>query len=132
MTADGPRLLMPRLSPSGGRAGDGEYAAFALPATFGETPPMVELRLGSGNRVGLPYAWLSEVGYDPSEGVTLTYTTGVSVAIRGRNLGPVYAALVAQQAVYVRAADPPTAELAGDELPVVTGIDVRRTATDFG
>lgn len=124
MTADGPRLVLPR--PTDHAAGDADYRAVALPATFGENPPMVELWLATGNRVGLPYAWLSEVTYDPSAGVTLAFTTGAAVAITGRHLGPVYAALLAHQAVSVREADPPTAELAGEGTPVVEGIRVDR------
>lgn len=123
MTGGGPRLSLPRPAALAG-AGDADYRAFALPATFGEFPPMVELVLASGNRVGLPYAWLSEVTFDPSAGVTLAFTSGPAVTITGRHLGPVYAALVAHQAVYVREADPPTAELAGDGVTVVEVIRV--------
>ena len=127
MTADGPSLSMPRAAGLAA-AGDADYRAFALPATFGESPPMVEFVFATGNRVGLPYAWLSEVTFDPSAGVTLAFTTGAAVAIAGRHLGPVYAALVAHQAVYVREADPPTAELAGEGVTVVEGIRVDKAA----
>lgn len=127
MTADGPRLLMPRPAPDEGD-GDGEYRAFALPDRYGEALPMVEFRLVTGGRVGLPYAWLSQVTYDPSAGVTLSFTTGAAVAITGRHLGPVYAALLAHQAVYVREADPPTAELLGPGVPVVEQVRVDRSA----
>lgn len=107
---------------------DADYRAVALPATYGEVPPMVELWLATGDRVALPYAWLTEARFDPSAGVTLAFTTGAAVSVRGRNLGPVYAALVAHQAVYVREADPATAELAGGGVPVVLAIRVDRAA----
>ena len=125
MTGGGPHLSMPRAAGLAG-AGDADYRAYGLPATFGESPAMVELVFATGNRVGLPYAWLSEVTFNPSAGVTLAFTTGTAVAITGRHLGPVYAALVAHQAVYVREADPPTASLAGDGATVVEGIRVAK------
>lgn len=129
MTTDRPRLLMPRpVAFPDDPTGDGGYRAHALPDRYGDSPSMLELRLATGNRVGLPYAWLSEVTYDPSTGITLAYTTGAGVTITGRRLGPVYAALVAQQAVYVREADPPTAELLADGVPVVESIRVDRAS----
>jgi len=126
VTADDARLRMPPpvAAPVPAGAGDADYQAVGLPATYGEVPPMVELWLSTGDRVGLPYAWLSEARFDPSAGVTLAFTTGVAVTVRGRNLGPVYAALVAHRAVYVREADPPTAELLGVGVPVVEAIRV--------
>lgn len=133
MTAESPAaegdaafLVMPRPGDEADRAA--EYQAVTLPATFGEAPPMVELWLATGNRVGLPYAWLAEVAYDPSVGVTLAFTTGSAVRITGRHLGPVFAALLAHQAVTIREADPPTAELAKDGAAVVEAIVVEKTA----
>ena len=125
MTENGPHLSMPRPAVLAA-AEDADYRAFALPATFGESPPMVEFVLATGNRVGLPYAWLSEVAHDPSVGVTLSFSTGAAVSITGRHLAPVYAALLAHQAVSVREADPPTAALAGDGVTVVAAIRVDR------
>ena len=123
MTID-TRLQMPHPAAASLAESEDGYRAFALPSTFGEFVPMVELRLANGDRVGLPYPWLVEVRFDPSAGVTLAFTTGATVVIRGRHLGGLFTALLRHQAVYVREADPPTAELLADGVPVVESIRV--------
>lgn len=134
MTTDSTtRLLMPgrpalhAATPDG----DGErgYKALVQPATFHDAVPMLELRLASGDRVAFSYALLSEVAFDPSAGsVAIAFTTGTTVAIRGRHLLPVFAAIASHQAVSVWEADPPTAELAGQGEPVVTDISIDKAS----
>jgi hypothetical protein len=118
---DTPRLQLPRTEELS--SAPEEYQAFTIPSTFGEYVPMVELRLKTGERVGLPYPWLGEVRMSASV-ISLSFTTGVTVSIRGRNLSALFAALVKHQAVYVREADAPTAELAPESSVVVEAIEV--------
>lgn len=99
------------------------YAAFALPAAFGEYLPMVELVLKTGKRVALPYPWLA-AEFDPADGISLAFTTGAAVAIRGRNMAGLFSALVRHQAVCVREADRAVAELAPDAAALVEAITV--------
>jgi hypothetical protein len=46
---------------------------------------MIELRKKDGNVRAFGYAWLAQVDFDPSAGITL-YLGGQKVRIRGRNL----------------------------------------------
>jgi hypothetical protein len=100
------------------------YQAFALPAVFGEYLPMMDLRFRTGERVGFSYAWLMTVKLH-TDRIELSFTTGTLVTIRGRNLSPVYGALVNHQAVYIHEADTPTAALVPPTVPLVDGIEVK-------
>lgn len=100
------------------------YRAFSLPTVYGDFLPMVEFRLRTGDRVGLAYAWLSSAKLEDGS-ISLTFTTGASVLIRGRNLHSLYVALVRHQAVSVHEADEPTALLVGESFPVVTALEVK-------
>jgi hypothetical protein len=117
------RLRMP--TPTG-EVADG-YQAFALPAVFGEHLPMVDLRFRTGERIGFSYAWLTMVKMH-TDRIELSFTTGTLVMIRGRNLSPVYGALVNHQAVYIHEADTPTASLVPSTVPLVDGIEVKASA----
>ena len=98
------------------------YQAFGLTPTFGDVF-MLEVRLKTGRRIGLPYPWLGEVLYDPPR-ITLTFTTGAVVVLEGRNLDELFEAILRHQAVYVQEADRPTAELVAVPVPVFESIEV--------
>jgi len=115
-------LDMPPPAPAGEAQPD-PYEAFIVPATFGETVLMLELVLRTGDRVGLAYPWLGQATYRPPV-IKLTFTSGIGVTIRGRNLGPLYAALLRHQVVSVFEADAPTAALVPESLPLVERIQV--------
>ena len=121
---DTPRLQLPQAPPV--TTEGEEYQAFAIPATFGEYVPMVELRLKTGDRIGLPYPWLGEVRLN-SPVISLSFTTGVTVSIRGRNLTPLFSALLRHQAVFVWEADAPTVGLMPESAPLVEVIEVGPT-----
>ena len=103
------------------------YQAFALPAVYGEYLPMLDLRLRTGERIGFSYAWLTAVTLH-TDHIELSFTTGTLVTIRGRNLSPVYGALVNHQAVFIHEADTPTALLVSSTAPLVDGIEVKLPA----
>lgn len=117
------RLLMPTL-PTG--AAHEPYQAFGLPAVYGEYLPMVEFHLRTGDRISLPYGWLTAVKL-LADGISVTFTTGAQVSIKGRNLLPVYYALARQQAVFVHEANDATALLIAESSPVVENIEVKTT-----
>ncbi len=117
------RLLMP-LAPAEEAGPTEEYQALGVSEIFSEAV-MVELRLRGGERVGLPYPWLGQVRFRPPA-ITLSFTTGVEVTIRGRNLGPVFSALLRHQAVFIREADAPTSLLVRGAAPLVESIEVEQ------
>ena len=100
----------------------GGYQAFGLTPTFGDVF-MLEVRLKTGRRIGLPYPWLGEVLYDPPR-LALTFTTGTTVVLEGNNLGELFEALLRHQPVYVQEADRPTGELVPASVPVIEIIEV--------
>lgn len=99
------------------------YAAFTVPATFGESVPMLELILRTGDRVGLAYAWLGPMTFRPPT-IELVFTYGVVVTICGRHLDPLFAALLRHQAVSIVEADAPTVALVPESLTLVETIQV--------
>ena len=98
------------------------YQAFGLTPTFGDVV-MLDVRLRTGQRIGLPYPWLGEVLYDPPR-ISLTFTTGAVVVLEGRNLDELFESLLRHQAVYIQEADRPTAELVAMSVPVIESIAV--------
>ena len=107
--------------------GEDGYKAFALPAVYGEYLPMVDLRFRTGERIGFSYAWLTTVKLH-TDRIELSFTTGTLVTIRGRNLSPVYSALVNHQVVYICEADTPTASLVQSTVPLVESVEVKTSA----
>lgn len=57
---------------------------------------MLDLHLANGDRVALPYSLLMKIEFDPSEGITLRFSTD-DVTIKGRRLEPLYKALMQQR-----------------------------------
>lgn len=122
------RLHLPHI-PSGlheknGDAAPSDYQAFEETQTFGEFPAMLEFRFRTGNRLALPYHWLGQAEFNPSLGITLDFSTGASVAIRGRNLSELFAAVTLHQVRWIREVDQPTAKLWPENLPLVESMQV--------
>jgi hypothetical protein len=118
---EGSRLRLPLVPVEATGRCEG-YQALGVSEIFSEAV-MVELRLRDGERIGLPYPWLGQVRFKPPT-ITLSFTTGVQVTIHGRNLDPVFSALLRHQAVYIREADRPTLLLAAGTL--VESIEVEQ------
>ncbi|MBX9580311.1 MAG: hypothetical protein K2X87_08395 [Gemmataceae bacterium] len=114
---DGPLELPPSVAGWDWAAG---YRAFDE-AGEGAAPPMLEFRRKTGSSLALGYAWLARAEYDPAAGITLRYPDGYVTRL-GRNLYPVYAAILRHRARWVWEADRPSTALAGDGEPVVEAI----------
>jgi hypothetical protein len=103
--------------------------AFSLVSADRRQKLMVEFRLKTGNAVALAYSYLVSVGLDPSQSIRMDFS-GYEVQLAGRNLAPLFAALVAQRVAVVRESDDLQAEAT---LPkgatVVTTIEVQNLAT---
>jgi hypothetical protein len=99
------------------------YRAFAVSETFSDVT-MLDVRLKSGNRIGLPYPWLARATWEPPE-MTLVFTTGTEVTIRGRNLDELYFSVIRHQCVYVCEADSSTQLLLAETVPMVEWIAVK-------
>ena len=63
---------------------------------------MLDLQLGNGNRMALPYSTLMKVTFDPSAGMTLHYP-GEEVTLKGQRLESLYKAIAQQRVTSVRA-----------------------------
>ena len=100
------------------RTGRGGYQAFDVAGPDDPPPAMLEVRLKSGARFALGYAWLSRAVFDPTGAVTLLFS-GPTVILIGRNLHPVFEAVTAHLALWVAEADQPAAALAAEDVPVV-------------
>tara|TARA_R110002072_G_scaffold303121_1_gene494580 strand:- start:114330 stop:114677 length:348 start_codon:yes stop_codon:yes gene_type:complete len=58
---------------------------FWLAARHSRPALTLELRKKNGSILGVGYAWIDRVSFDPSEGITLS-VSGQKITIRGRNL----------------------------------------------
>ncbi|MBI1349442.1 hypothetical protein GC163_24515 [bacterium] len=74
----------------------------ASPVSANRPPePMLELRLKAGDAIALSYALLITAGFNPSQGITLEFTTH-KVLLRGRNLRSIYRAIVDHRLAYLQ------------------------------
>lgn len=117
----------PPTAPSEGDVTTAEPAAPAEP--YSHTSPdrnqkvMLELRLQSGSAKALAYSYLVSADFDP-HGIRLDFTA-YRVKIEGRNLRPLFDALVCQRVARVQEVEPLHAQaLAGEDATVVTRIHV--------
>lgn len=58
----------------------------------GENPVRLEIREANGNSRSFPYSSLEYIDFNPSEGLTLAFST-CEVELKGQNLGRLYEAL---------------------------------------
>lgn len=65
-------------------------------------PPCIDLRLKDGNSKALPYSYIVEVTYNPSEGIEILTATK-RILIEGRNLQMLYNHLVGYRVKYIQA-----------------------------
>ncbi len=87
----------------------------------------LDIRQLGKKRLGLPYMSLGPVLWEPPQPLVLDYPAfNLSVIIDGRNLEPLYLAVLAHQARYIQQADELAAARAGEDATVITSIEVRR------
>lgn len=81
--------------------------AFVSSAFFGvdnlrNSPSCLDLRLVNGTFKALPYSYIIEINYDPSDGIEIITTTK-RISITGRNLKVLYNYLVSYRIRYIQA-----------------------------
>ena len=62
---------------------------------------MVDIRHANGNRFALPYAYLTKVDYNLSDGITLRYASSC-ITIRGRHLQELYEGFLTQRVLWLQ------------------------------
>lgn len=94
---------------------------------------MLELRYKTGNIRALGYAWLEQVEYDPTEGITLHFVN-VKIRLKGRNLRQplrthlkLFDGLLRHRIPWIQEVDLAQAAKSGDQSPLVTEIRVLGT-----
>ncbi len=86
---------------------------------------MLDLRFKTGNAEAFPYSFLVRAMFNPTNGILLDFSI-VEVKITGRNLRPLYRAIVAQRESVVQEVDDLYAEAEADaKSTVVTKIEVK-------
>jgi opacity protein-like surface antigen len=86
---------------------------------------MLEFRFRTSDSTALAYTYLLGVYFNPSKGITLDFG-GKSVQVTGRNLRPLYDAIVAQRVAWIREVESRHAEItAEDGAGVIKGIVVQ-------
>jgi hypothetical protein len=95
-----------------------------------ERAVMLELRRRDGSVVALGYAWLERAEFDPSTGMTLSFT-GKTVKLIGRNLNTevrplvrLFDGLCRHRVPWIQEADEPTALAADRQAIVVERIEI--------
>jgi hypothetical protein len=83
---------------------------------------MLDLRKKNGTRLGLSYAYLHSVAWNPSASLVLTFS-GQRIEITGLRLEPLYDALLAHHVGRIHEGDELHAE-AGPEVTIVTSITI--------
>ena len=110
---------------SGNDAGDDNTSATEIRETFRDGEmyvAMLDLVLKGGNRVAMPYSTLLKAEFDPSNGITLRYSTD-DVKIQGSRLDQLYKAILQHRAREVVVSGGRIVPVGGDG-PVVTAITV--------
>lgn len=99
----------------------GEYKAFGPTPAPKQPPPMIDVRHASGQRRGIAYGYLVEPVYTPDTLISLT-TTHSTVTIEGRNLEPVFDALLQHKLGFVQEWSAARFDPPEEDAPVITKI----------
>ncbi|OWK38934.1 hypothetical protein [Fimbriiglobus ruber] len=100
-----------------------EHACYAKLRGARQIAFMLELRLTGGDSDSFDYGLLGRCTFNRSEGVTLFFATG-TVTICGKNLRPLFEAILAHRVAWVAVAEEPSAVSRDPEATVVTTIGV--------
>jgi hypothetical protein len=65
-------------------------------------PPCIDLRLADGSFRAIPYSYIMEISFEPSEGIEVITTTK-KITITGRNLHKLYDYLTAYRVRFIKA-----------------------------
>lgn len=83
---------------------------------------MLDVRLKTGDRVALPYSYLSRIEFDPSAALLLDFTA-TRLTIRGRNLGPLYNGLLMHKVTWIQESDPMN-QADVDTTTLISGVQI--------
>src|SRR5437868_2481406 len=90
---------------------------------------MLQLRRKNGNIRAIPYGWIEQLEFDPSEGITL-HTGGRKVRIRGRHLNTemrpsirLFDGITRQRVSWIQEASGPDVMTAEKDATVVEAIE---------
>lgn len=86
-------------------------------------PAMLDVRLESGDRYGLPYTYLIWIRFDPSVGILIRFSSYL-VLINGRNLRELYEALLQHRVEWVLAENE-RFDVGEESDPFISKIEVR-------
>jgi len=104
--------------------GDAAAESFSVRSADRHQKVMLELRFKTGDSTALAYSYFVRADCNPSTGIVLDFSA-YAVRIEGRNLRPLFAALVAQRVAVVTEVDDLHAEATLDpDATVVTRIEV--------
>lgn len=96
--------------------------AFSILSADRQQKVMLELRFKNGNAKALAYSYLVGMDFDPSKEIVMDFSA-YEVRIKGRNLAPLFAGLVAQRVAVVQERDDLQAEASLEkDATVVTAI----------
>lgn len=92
---------------------------------------MLEVRFKNGKKRGLGYAWLHDLEFDPSEGITLHFG-GKQVKITGQNLNAevrpnvrLFAAILRHRVSWIQEADGPTMMESSKSATIIERIELK-------
>ncbi|KAA0220215.1 MAG: hypothetical protein KJ057_16760 [Phycisphaerae bacterium] len=85
---------------------------------------MLDFRRKNGDRLALPYTYLTAITFDPSMGIKLEYT-GHQVIIKGRNLEPIYLALLGYRATWLQEQSS-RHDIGGDDATFISALEIER------
>ena len=101
-----------------------EYVSYAKLRGPRQAAFMVEFRTAAGDSEAFDYGLLARCVFDRSAGLTLLFAAG-KVVIRGKNLRPLFDAILAHRVLWVAVVDPPIGSAIRDpDATVVTGIEI--------
>lgn len=101
------------------RDSDEELVVGALVSLQASVVAMLDLRFKTGNRLALPYGYITSLAMNPSVGIEIRMADRV-VKIKGRLLGPIYTAIANHTALAVVESASGFDE--GDDVPFVQSI----------
>ena len=120
---EGPPAAQQADPPAAGGDGTDEFRCYAALRGPRQVAFMLELRFADGNGDAFDYGMLGRARFDPSAGLVLQFGTGL-VTITGKNLRPLFEAVLTHRVAWVAEADDPAAAARDPDACVVTAIEV--------
>lgn len=104
-------------------AEDEEYTAYNFGRVGSKAQLVLRIRKISGSTHGFVYAHLYTLDHEPSLGIVLRFSQH-RVVLQGRNLDGLYRYLSQNRVDLIQVVDPFHSEKLGDDVPVVTSVEI--------